>query len=154
MDVEHVAIILLTKNGAAYLDESLDAILAQASRHSSEVLAMDSGSTDATLDILEEHAVRVVKIPAGDFQHGRTRNLAAGLVSPRADYLIFLSQDATPLSGWLDALLGAVTASDSVAGAFSRHVPRPDCNPLLARRIIEEWEQVEGDLASINQGNR
>ena len=140
-----VAIILLTKNGAAYLEDTLDAIFAQESQYGFEVLAVDSGSADGTRKILESRAVRVVEIPPGDFQHGRTRNLAASLVSPGVEYLVHLSQDATPLPGWLDALIHAVATDSGVAGAFSRHLPRPDCDPLLARRILEEWEQVGGE---------
>ena len=146
-----VAIILLTKNGAAYLEECLQAIVTQRSRYRFEVLAVDSGSTDATRAILNKHAVRVTEIPAGDFQHGRTRNLAASLASPGVEYLVYLSQDATPLPGWLDALVDAVATSGSVAGAFSRHIPRPNCNPLLARRIIEEWEQVGGQTRLVKR---
>jgi rhamnosyltransferase len=86
----------------------------------------------------------LVEISPVAFQHGRTRNLAASLVSSSAEYLVYLSQDATPLPGWLDALVDAVATGNGVAGAFSRHVPRSDCNPLLARRILEEWEQVGG----------
>ena len=77
-----VAIILLTKNGAAYLEDTLDAIFAQESQYGFEVLAVDSGSADGTRKILESRAVRVVEIPPGDFQHGRTRNLAASLFRP------------------------------------------------------------------------
>lgn len=140
-----VAIILLTKNGAAYLEDTLDAIFAQESQYGFEVIAVDSGSADGTRKILQSHAVRVVEIPPDHFQHGRTRNLASSLTSPGVEYLVFLSQDATPLPGWLDALVDAVATDNGVAGAFSRHVPRPDCNPLLARRILEEWEQVGGE---------
>lgn len=139
-----VAIILLTKNGAAYLEECLQAITSQKSHRSFQIFAIDSGSTDATRAILTRYAVQVRQIAANDFHHGRTRNLAASLVSPDAEYLVFLSQDATPLPGWLDALVDAVASGDVVAGAFSRHVPRPDCDPLLARRILQEWEQVGG----------
>jgi rhamnosyltransferase len=140
-----VAIILLTKNGAAYLEDTLDAIFAQESQYGFEVLAVDSGSADGTHTIFENRGVRVVEILPGDFQHGRTRNLAASLVSPGVEYLVYLSQDATPLPGWLDALVDAVATDSGVAGAFSRHIPRPDCDPLLARRIREEWEQVGGE---------
>ena len=139
-----VAVILLTKNGATYLEECLQAVVTQESRYRFEVIAVDSGSTDATRTILNKHAVHAMEIPAGEFQHGRTRNLAAGIASPSVEYLVYLSQDATPLPGWLEALVDAVATDDSVAGAFSRHIPRSSCNPLLARRIIEEWDQVGG----------
>jgi rhamnosyltransferase len=139
-----VAIVLLTKNGATFLEECLQAIYRQESRYPFEILAVDSGSTDATRAILKKYAVRVTEIPPSDFNHGGTRNLAASLASPDVEYLVYLSQDTTPLPGWLDALVDTVAGDAQVAGAFSRHVPRPDCNPLLARRILEEWEQVGG----------
>lgn len=139
-----VAVLLLTKNGAATLAEGLTALFDQGSPHQVEVVAVDSGSTDCTLDVLGRFPLRVVRIPPASFQHGRTRNLAAGLASPEVDCLVYLTQDATPLDGWLDALVGAVMADQQVVGAFSRHVPRPGCNPLLARRILEEWPQVGG----------
>ena len=139
-----VGIILLTKNGAAFLEECLQAIASQESRHNFQILAVDSGSTDATHTILTRHGVQVTQIEANDFHHGRTRNLAASLVAPDVEYLVFLTQDATPLPGWLDALVDAVASDEGVAGAFSRHVPRPSCDPLLARRILQEWEQVGG----------
>jgi rhamnosyltransferase len=141
---ELAAIILLTKNGTCFLDESLVAIFSQQTRFAFQVLALDSGSTDGTLEILSHYPVHVTQIEPSNFQHGRTRNLGASLVSPDVKYLVYLTQDATPLPGWLDALVGTVADDSSVAGAFSRHVPRSDCNPLLARRIVEEWPQVGG----------
>jgi rhamnosyltransferase len=148
---KQAAIILLTKNGATFLRESLPAIFAQESRFAFEVLALDSGSTDGTLGVLSRHPVRVVEIEPHTFQHGRTRNIGAGLAMPSVEYLVYLTQDAMPLAGWLEALLSAVAADQRVAGAFSRHVPRPDCNPLLARRIVEEWPQVGGTARIVKQ---
>ena len=57
-----------------------------------EILAIDSGSRDRTLAILESHAVRVIRIPPQEFGHGKTRNLAAA--QAQGDYLVFLTQDA------------------------------------------------------------
>jgi rhamnosyltransferase len=153
MSKPEVAILLLTKNGAAFLKESLDAIFGQQSPYSFEVLALDSGSTDGTLALLSRYPVRIVAVEPAAFQHGRTRNLAATLASPGVEYLVYLTQDATPLPGWLDALVNTVATEDVVAGAFSRQVPRPGCNPLLARRIVEEWPQVGGGQRIVKQLN-
>jgi rhamnosyltransferase len=150
---KQATIVLLTKNGAAFLGESLPAIFAQESRFAFEVLALDSGSTDGTQELLRRHQVRLVDIEPHTFQHGRTRNLGASLAAPSVEYLVYLTQDATPLAGWLEALLGAVAADRRVAGAFSRHIPRPGCNPLLARRIVEEWPQVGGTARIVKQLN-
>lgn len=145
-----VAILLPTRNGARFLAEVLSAIDAQRSRLPFAVAAVDSGSTDGTVELLRRHGVAVRGIAPADFQHGRTRNLLARM-APGAEYLVYLSQDATPLPGWLDALVGAVARGPDVAGAFSRQVPRPDCDPFVARRMREEWPQVGGDARVVKR---
>ena len=133
-----ISVLLVTKNGERYLAEVLDRIGQQQGRFQlDEIIAVDSGSRDQTLAILESHAVRVIRIPPQEFGHGKTRNLAASYA--RGDYLIFLTQDATPANDdWLDALLAPLQANPSIAGAYSRHLPRPNCHPMEWRRIVEE----------------
>lgn len=133
-----VSVLLVTKNGERYLAEVLDRIGQQRGRFQlDEIIAVDSGSRDRTLAILESHAVRVMRIPPQEFGHGKTRNLAAS--HARGDYLVFLTQDATPANAdWLEALLAPLRADPSTAGAYSRHLPRPDCHPMEWRRIVED----------------
>ena len=135
------AIILLTKNSQRYLPEILAAIATQETRRSPEIIAVDSGSTDDTLAILRASPAHVYQIAPQDFNHGETRNFGARQASPTVRYLVYLTHDATPTRGWLDALVAAVDESPMVAGAFSRHLPRPTCPPPLARLLAEEWEQ-------------
>ena len=137
-----VSIILLTKNSQHYLREILQAIYSQATSHGFEVIAVDSGSQDSTLDILAEYPVRLFQIPPEEFNHGETRNLGARQAHPSSQYLVYLTHDATPATPyWLENLLVAVNESPQVAGAFSRHLPRPTCPLPMARLLAEEWEQ-------------
>ena len=100
------SILLLTKNGASDLEQLLPSLFAQEGASQVEVIAVDSGSTDRTLDLLREYRVRIVEIPAEEFHHARTRNFAAGLA--RGEILVFLSQDAVPASAsWLSSLIAA-----------------------------------------------
>lgn len=133
-----VSVLLITKNGERYLAETLQCVRAQQGRFRlAEIIAVDSGSRDQTLAILESHAVRVIRIPPQEFGHGKTRNLAAA--QAQGDYLVFLTQDATPANAdWLEALLAPLQADSSIAGAYSRHLPRPDCHPMEWRRIVED----------------
>lgn len=147
-------VLLLTKNGQLYLDELLTGVGNQLPAYGGRVFAMDSGSTDATLTILRRHGVDVHEIAPNAFQHGRTRNLIAGLTDETTKCLVFLTQDATPRDGWLAGLVDAVMRTPDVAGAFSRQVPRPDCNPLLARRMAEEWPQVGGERRIVKRVTR
>jgi rhamnosyltransferase len=102
-----------------------------------EVIAVDSGSRDRTLAILLRHHVRILQIPPEEFGHGKTRNLLAA--QARGEFLVFLTQDATPTNDqWLQNLLAPLRADPLVAGVYSRQLPRATCHPMEWRRIVEE----------------
>jgi len=136
-----VTIILLTKNSRRYLREILEAIFSRQTAPLFEVVVVDSGSLDGTLELLAAYPVRLFQIPPEEFNHGETRNFAARQASASSRYLVYLTHDATPTPGWLDNLLAAVNESPQVAGACSRHLPRPTCPPPMARLLTQEWEQ-------------
>src|SRR5919106_5884300 len=133
-----VSVLLVTKNGERYLAEVLDHIGPQHGHNRvSEIIAVDSGSRDKTLRILGQYGVKIIHIPPQEFGHGKTRNLAAA--HAHGEYLVFLNQDATPADAdWLENLLAPLQTDPQVAGAYSRHLPRPDCHPMEWRRIVEE----------------
>ena len=135
--VPTVSVAYVTKNGAAWLDGSLRAVRAQVGPFTlAEILAVDSGSTDGTLEILARHGVRTRRIAPAEFAHGRTRNLAAREAT--GDVVVFLTQDATPADDhWLAPLVAALTDDPLLAGAWSRHAPRPDCHPMEWRTLAE-----------------
>jgi rhamnosyltransferase len=134
-------IILLVKNGERYLAELLAAVYTQRDAGPFEVLAIDSGSQDRSKDILRRYPVRLHEIPPQEFNHGETRNLGARLAHPDSQYLVYLTQDATPANdAWLANLLQPLRESPAVAGVFSRHVPRPHTAPALARQLQTVWQ--------------
>ena len=129
-----ISIVLLTFNGEPYLAGVLASIFTQQTKFRFEVIAIDSGSTDRTLEILSRHPVRIIQIPNQEFGHGRTRNLAGQKSS--ASYVVFLTQDAEPANEkWLDSLVRPLVEDERVAGSYSRQIPRLDCNPIESRDI-------------------
>lgn len=128
-------VAILTYNGVRYIRDVLDGVLAQRLDGAFEVLVIDSGSTDGTLDIVREHpAVRLHEIPNSEFGHGRTRNLAAHLA--RGDVVAYLTHDAVPAHDrWLHELLAPFSLSPRVAAVMGKQVPRPWCFPLLKYEI-------------------
>jgi len=137
-----VSIIILTKNAQQYLDEILLAIYDQITDYSFEVIIVDSGSTDRTHQIADKYPVRLHSIQPSDFSHGLTRNLGGELSHPDSQYLVYLTHDATPTENWLNNLIRPFEQDENIAGVFSRHIPRPDCNPSLMRQITEDWPQA------------
>jgi rhamnosyltransferase len=136
------SIVLLLKNAEKYLDELLQAIQNQEVGFEFEILAIDSGSKDRTLKILNSYpAVRVVHIAPESFNHGLTRNLGAMNAHPAAEYIVYLTQDATPFNEkWLVNLILPFLEDPQVAGVFSRHIPRPDASASLVRQLTTMWQ--------------
>ncbi|MBI5189460.1 MAG: glycosyltransferase [Nitrospirae bacterium] len=136
------SVVILTKNGIRHIGEVLEGISSQPL--GCEVIAVDSGSTDGTLDVLAAHGVKVVKIRPEEFDHGLTRNLGAENASPGSRYIVFLTQDAVPEEGWLEGLIRPMEEDPEVAGVFSRQVPRQGGSPIVRRYMTEVWEQCGG----------
>src|SRR5262245_26038801 len=136
--VTPVSVLLVTKNGERYLAELLQRVTRQQGPVAvREIIAVDSGSRDGTLQILRAFDAQLVQIAPHEFGHGKTRNLAAARA--QGDYLVFLTQDATPANEhWLANLLAPLQTDPEVAGAYSRHLPRPHCHPMEWRRIVEQ----------------
>lgn len=129
-----ISIVLLTYNGDTYLADVLASIFAQITRFSYEVIAIDSGSSDRTLEIIRKYPVTLIQISNHEFGHGRTRNLGVRYAS--GQYVIFLTQDAMPANEyWLGNLVRPVAEDQRIAGCYGRQIPRPNCDPWEARDI-------------------
>jgi glycosyltransferase involved in cell wall biosynthesis/GT2 family glycosyltransferase len=127
-----VSVIVPVKDGERYLQELLDAVRREGP---DEILVVDSGSRDRSLEIARSAGARVLEIPTGEFGHGRTRNLAAAQSS--GELICFLTQDATPCEGWLSAYVEAFQLDERVGAAFGPHLPRADTSPMIARELTE-----------------
>lgn len=144
-----VSVVIPTKNAGPLFEEVLAAVLGEAPE--AEVLVIDSGSTDGTLEIAAEFPVEVLEIRPESFDHGGTRNL--GVERTDGEFVVFLTQDATPLEGWLDALLAPLRADDTIAGAYSRQVPREDATPMK-RHFLDTFYPPEPETRSLDPGER
>ncbi len=128
-------VAILSYNGEQYLDAILAALRTQVFDGSVEVLVIDSGSTDSTLEIVARYPeVRLHQIPNSEFGHGRTRNLAAQLAG--GEFVAYLTHDAVPASDfWLAELLAPLRLFPGVEAVVGRQQPRPTCVPILKYEI-------------------
>jgi rhamnosyltransferase len=129
-----ISIVLLTLNGGQALADTLAALYQQRLAEPGgagltfEVVAIDSGSRDGSLDTLRRYPLRLHQIPPAEFGHGRTRNLGARLA--HGAWLVYLSQDAVPAHDrWLLNLTRHLR-EPGVAAAFGRQLPPPHVGPI------------------------
>lgn len=119
----HISIIIRTYNEECYLGELLAEITRQSiGCHRVEVVLVDSGSTDRTLDIAQQHGCRIVHIGKNEFTFGRSLNI--GCESASGAILVFVSGHCVPASGaWLERLI-APLQEGVAAYAYGRQVGR------------------------------
>jgi glycosyltransferase involved in cell wall biosynthesis len=120
------SIIIPTKNAGDEFDYTMRRIMQQEGVGEIEVIIVDSGSEDRTLDIAGRYTENVVRVSPEDFHHARTRNLGAEKAT--GDFLVFTVQDAIPVSNfWLHRLLYPVYLGEASA-VSARQIPRADAD--------------------------
>ncbi len=119
-----VTIALLTRDAGSLLDRVLAGVAAQDTARDLELLVLDSGSTDATLEILRVHGARIIHTSPTGFDFGRSRDLA--YQHAHGEIVVNLSQDAVPAhSRWLENLV-APLADSQVAISSGASIPDPE----------------------------
>jgi rhamnosyltransferase len=132
------SILLPTLDGAADLRVLLPRLAEQCVEGGAgavEIVAIDSSSSDESVELLRAAGARVESIARRDFRHGATRNRCAELA--RGELLVFLSQDVLPADEHFLSALGEAFADPRVAGAYGRVLPQPGCDPLTARTVLD-----------------
>lgn len=99
-----VSIIIRTLNEGQYLDELLTAINEQNTKKlCHEVVLVDSGSSDDTLQIADRHSCRIRQISRQDFSFGRSLNMGCEIA--KGDMLVITSGHCVPTDpNWLQQL--------------------------------------------------
>lgn len=100
-----ISVVIRTLNEARHLPALLGAIATQSlGGHTCEVVLVDSGSTDGTLDIARSHGCRIVTIRKEDFSFGRSLNV--GCAAAAGEALVFVSGHCIPVGrDWLARLV-------------------------------------------------
>ncbi|MFC4347227.1 glycosyltransferase [Kordiimonas lipolytica] len=136
------SVVIPTLNAGPILDRVLAATCAQRAPWPYEILVIDSGSTDETLDIVSRYPdVKLHQIDKKDFNHGDTRNLGVELTS--GEFIAFLTHDALPANDrWLFNLVTSIEHFPNAAGAFGKHLPWPDASPFTKRDLNAHFDML------------
>jgi rhamnosyltransferase len=142
------SIVILTKNAGKEFKKVLDMVFNQKYDKQFEVIVIDSGSTDGTLEIAKQYPVRIHRIKPEEFGHGTTRNLGVRL--SKGKYVCFLVQDALPKNEiWLIEMVKSLREK-GVAGVYSRQIPKKGTTPMetfflndkyKSKRIVRKFEK-------------
>ncbi len=122
------SVIINTRNEEANIGVCLDTVFRQQLEDQFEVVVVDSGSTDRTLEIAKKYPIHLCQTLPEEFSWGRNRNVGAKAAQGR--YLVYLGADALPTNErWLSNLLRGFDLPD-VAGTYGRQIPRDRAYPM------------------------
>ncbi|MCP4359414.1 MAG: glycosyltransferase family 2 protein, partial [Chloroflexi bacterium] len=93
-----VSVIIPTYNSARFLPEALDSVFCQ-NYDAYEVIVVDDGSTDNTLDVLKPYRDRIHYICQENAGSAAARN--TGLWLAKGEFILFLDADDLMLPGKL-----------------------------------------------------
>ena len=126
------SVVIPVKDGGRLLAQVIEAVRANGQV---ELVIIDSGSGDGSAELGRAEADVFIEIPPEEFSHGRTRNLAAERSS--GELIAFLTQDAVPDPGWLDAHREAFELAPRVGASYGPHLPLEHTTPMIARELTE-----------------
>lgn len=123
--IDGLSVVIPAWNAAATLPVTLAALGGQPA----ELLVVDGGSTDATLDVACAAGARVLSAP-----RGRGVQLAEGVAAARGPWLLLLHADTRLAPGWAEVVRSVI--GDPAARAHAHHFRFAlDDSAVAARRL-------------------
>jgi rhamnosyltransferase len=122
------SVVIRAKNEARYIGDTLAAIFDSAALQPRQVVVVDSGSTDGTVEIVKTFPTTLIEIAPEEFTYGFALNL--GVAHTDTDIIATLSAHSLPVdTSWLRELL-LPFQRPRIAGVYGRQLPRSNATPL------------------------
>ncbi|NVP54857.1 glycosyltransferase family 2 protein [Mycoplana rhizolycopersici] len=141
-----VSIVIRTYNEANYIGRLLYGI-SQQTFQDFEIVLVDSGSTDNTVDIARTYGARIVTIPKSEFSFGRSLNI--GCEAARGELIVIASGHVYPQrSTWLSKMIEPFS-DKRVALVFGKqrgdHRTKFSENILFLKTYPDSGDGIQGD---------
>ena len=134
------SVVIACRNGAAYLEETLEGVVSQAWTEPWEVVFADNGSTDDSRAIFRQVAARnpaiAMRSVDASARPGKSFALNCAVAASQGRSIIVCDADDVPAPGWLAAMGGALETHDFVsARAEAKELNRSPCG--IYRHVAE-----------------
>jgi glycosyltransferase involved in cell wall biosynthesis len=127
-----ISVVIRCKNEERWIRRCLTAVSMQ-DCDGVDIVIVDNGSRDRTVDIAREFACHVLTIADRDFSYGRALNM--GIAAARGDFVALLSAHCIPLNDkWLARMRMDFTDA-AVAAVYGRQEPLPDSDAFDKRDL-------------------
>jgi len=134
-----LSIIIPTHNSEFTIKSCLDSLTSQSiPREQFEIILVDDGSNDLTIDIAKKCGADKVIITESCFQ-GKARNM--GAKNAQGEFLAFIDSDCKAKEGWANSIVIELKRLDAVTGPIENG--NPDSSVAWAEYLIEfgGWDE-------------
>jgi glycosyltransferase involved in cell wall biosynthesis len=117
-DPPSISVVLPVRNAAATIADQLRSLAAQTMSSDWELLVVDNGCVDETLDVVARWAAQIPRIRIVDARDtpGLSHARNAGVAAARGEFVAFCDADDEVDAHWLRELSAATTDADLIAG--------------------------------------
>ena len=135
-----VTVIMRCKNSDWVIAQALAGLFSQ-SYKDFELLVIDSGSTDRTLEIVKQFPHRLIQIEPTQYYPGSVLNMA--IKKARGELIVFQNSDAVPLRH--DTLGNLIKAFDDPVNqaALTRQLPRPEADTWVRHDYAQSFPDAD-----------
>jgi rhamnosyltransferase len=128
-----IGVVIRTLNESEFIARCIDTLQGQQPQPELDILVVDSGSTDQTVEIAEAHGARIYRMSPDDFDYSKSLNV--GIEEVDGELIVLLSAHAIPLNErWLAGMV-APFEDPEVAGTNCKQVPWPGAPWWEVRRL-------------------
>lgn len=141
-----ISIVFRALNEEKWFDDALSACRNQIVDETikTEIVLVDSGSTDRTLEIAEKHGCNIVHIHKSEFTFGRSLNM--GCEAANGEILVFISAHCIPRNEqWLAKLI-APLMDGSCDYTYGCQVGRPGITRFSEDQVFAHYYPEMSDL--------
>ncbi|MFX1311073.1 MAG: glycosyltransferase family 2 protein [Promethearchaeota archaeon] len=142
-----ISIVIRTKNEEKGLPKLLQCIRNQIIDKNYEIIIVDSGSTDRTLEIAKKSKLKIIKIKSDTFSYGKALNIGIG--NSLGDIVIFVSAHIMILSNsWLKNLIQPIL-DENIKCTYGKLIGNSNVNPfeeLLWKSMYPEKDKTFSKL--------
>lgn len=134
-----ISVIIPTLNEEKYLRKCLKSLTGQSQKKDHvEIIVVDGGSSDRTVQIAQEYADKVLAEPG--LPVGASRNL--GAKHSAGEILAFIDADTMACKGWLDVIARTFDSHPEAVGVTGPTLPYEGTHlDTLAYRVATGWVQ-------------
>lgn len=142
-----ISIVIRTLNEEKFLPECLAAIGIQKIDDQVEVIVVDSGSSDRTIEIVREFEATVVSIKKEDFTFGRSLNY--GCSAANGDIIVLISAHCIPASpDWLANLVEPIR-DGRCAYTYGRQVARDGVSKYSEGMVYRKYFPLQSAIPQV-----